>query len=203
MAKKTKKTPAKAQQKSADSASVESSVQAFRDALQRSVTVSRERLQDVVDDAVKRGRMTRGDAEDLVSRLITDARGQTEGLIRDLERLLERARSQTLDAASPVRKQTTAAARKARKQIEDTRATAAKRLRDVADEPLARADRLRRQAGLGNFPITAYDRLTAKQVVDRLGDLSPADLRKVRTYEARNAKRKSVLAAADKRLKKK
>lgn len=185
-----------------DGAQVEKSVQAFRDALQRSVTVSRDRLQDVVDDAVKRGRMTRGDAEELVSRLVTDARSQTEGLLADLEKLLARARRQTRKATGPVRERTTAAARRARQQVEGTRATAAKRVRDVADEPLARADRLRRQAGLGSFPITAYDRLTAKQVLDRLPDLSAADLRKVRTYENQNSGRKSITGAIDRRLKK-
>lgn len=193
--------PRSAAEDAADSAGVEKSVQAFRDALQRSVTVSRDRLQDVVNDAVSRGRMTRGDAEELVSRLVTDARSQTEGLLQDLEQLLARARRQTRKATAPVRQRTTAAARQARRQVEGTRASAAKRVRDAADEPLARADRLRRQAGLGSFPITAYDRLTAKQVLDRLADLSAADLRKVRKHEADNAGRKSVLGAIDRRLK--
>ena len=44
----------------------EQSVEAFRDALEATVTIPRERLQDAVDDAVRRGRMTRGDAEDLM-----------------------------------------------------------------------------------------------------------------------------------------
>jgi len=34
------------------------------------ITLTRERIQDVVDDAVERGRMTRHDAEDLVSELV-------------------------------------------------------------------------------------------------------------------------------------
>ena len=38
-----------------ESTRAEQSVQAFRDALEKSVTISRERLQEVVDDAVKRG----------------------------------------------------------------------------------------------------------------------------------------------------
>ena len=50
------------------------SVEAFRDALERSVTLSRDRLQEVVDDAVRRGRMTRDDANELVSSLITRGR---------------------------------------------------------------------------------------------------------------------------------
>jgi polyhydroxyalkanoate synthesis regulator phasin len=66
----------------------EQSVQAFRDALEKSVTISRERLQEVVDDAVKRGRMTRGDAEEMVSRLATRGREQAEELLSQLDGLL-------------------------------------------------------------------------------------------------------------------
>jgi hypothetical protein len=71
----------------------------------------------------------------------------------------------------------------------------------VGSGPLAQADRARRAAGVGpNFPILAYDDLTADQVVTRLGTLSPAELRKVRDYERRNANRKSVLTAIEKAL---
>jgi hypothetical protein len=37
-------------------------------------------------------------------------------------------------------------------------------------------------------------------VTDRLADLSPADVRLVRDYEKRNANRKTVLAAVERRL---
>ena len=56
----TSKPKAKATRKPAASRSAsrdDKSVEAFRDALERSVTLSRERIQEVVDDAVKRGRM--------------------------------------------------------------------------------------------------------------------------------------------------
>ena len=57
-------------------------------------------------------------------------------------------------------------------------------------------------AGVGPpFPILGYDDLTAAQVTGRLGDLAPAELRKVRDYERRNANRKSVLAAIEQKLK--
>ncbi|HEV7482715.1 MAG TPA: hypothetical protein VGO13_06410, partial [Solirubrobacterales bacterium] len=67
-AKKTgsKKTSAKkAAPKRASSkatSGLDKSVAQFRESLEQSVTLSRDRLQEVVDDAVKRGRMTRGDA---------------------------------------------------------------------------------------------------------------------------------------------
>lgn len=72
-------------------ARADKSVQAFREALDKSVTLSRDRLQEVVDDAVARGRITRDDANELVSRLISRGRQQTESMLRDLERLLSEA----------------------------------------------------------------------------------------------------------------
>ena len=60
--------------------------------------------------------------------------------------------------------------------------------------------RPRRTAGIGTFPILNYDDLTASQIADRVTDLTPAELRKVRDYEKRNANRKSVLDAIARRL---
>jgi len=48
--------------------------------------------------------------------------------------------------------------------------------------------------------VLGYDELNAAQISDRLGDLTPAQLRKVRDYERRNANRKSVLTAIEKAL---
>jgi hypothetical protein len=63
-------------------------------------------------------------------------------------------------------------------------------------------DRVRRGAGVGpNFPITAYDELNATQIQSRLKDLTPAQLRKVRDHEKRNANRKTILNAIESKLK--
>jgi polyhydroxyalkanoate synthesis regulator phasin len=173
------------------SARSDKSVEAFRDALERSVTLSRDRLQEVVDDAVKRGRITRGDANELVSSLVTRGRQYTDDLVKQLERLLDQA-VQGLDTrVAPARRRATAAAGRA-----------ARAARDAADEPLARADRIRRRAGVTTGgPITAYDQLTANQVKSRLRDLSPQELRQVRAREKRGKARKGVLDEIERRLK--
>jgi hypothetical protein len=109
------------------------------------VVVTRERLQEVLDDAVRRGRMTRTDATDLIAEIFARGRSTTEDLV----------------------------------------------------------DRARRATGLGpSFPITGYEKLTAAQVQGRVEKLSPAELRKVRDYERRNANRKTVLAAIESKLSK-
>ena len=166
------------------------SVEEFRNALERSVTLSRERIQEIVDDAVKRGRMTRDDANELVSKLVARSRKESKELVKELEALLEQARKGVEKGTSRAQRQVKAAAGKA-----------ARGVRDATEEPLARADAARRRAGVGPcFPITGYDELTAAQIGRRLGDLSKPELRKVRTHEKNGKGRKGILDKIDKAL---
>jgi polyhydroxyalkanoate synthesis regulator phasin len=147
---------------------------ALRERLVSSVTLTTDRLQDAVDDAVRRGRITRKDAEELLSTLVAAGRAQTEALIADLEQLLGRG-------GATVRVRVTT--------------------QDAGDAVLRTVDRARRRVGVGaSFPISGYDDLTAAQITKRLATLTPAQLRKVRDYERRNGKRKSVLRAVERKL---
>ena len=181
---------------SADSSRTDQSVQAFRDALEKSVTISRDRLQDVIDDAVRRGRMTRTDADEIVGRLITRGRDQADDLISQLERLLAQLRQ----APDRARQEVGGRAQQARRQVETRAGRARKRAVKELDKPLAGADRVRRAARVPGFPITAYDDLSVRQIDRRLGELSPSQLRKVRDYERRNKSRKGVLQAVERKL---
>jgi polyhydroxyalkanoate synthesis regulator phasin len=97
------------------------------------VVIPAEWLRDTLDAAVRRGRMTRDDATELLAELLRGRR---------------------------------------------------------PDEPAADA-----------FPLEDYDELTAAQVGERVKELQPDELRRVRDYERRNANRKTVLSALDQRLK--
>ena len=120
--------------------------------------LTRERIQEVLDDAVERGRMTRDDASDVLAELVRRGRRSTDDLVDGLASL-------------------------------------------PPDRVMREVDRARRAAGLGSsFPITGYDDLTAAKVIDRLDGHSPAELRAVRDHERRNANRKSVLAAIERKL---
>lgn len=182
--------------RSAESSRAEQSVQAFRDALEKSVTISRDRLQDVVDDAVRRGRMTRTDADEIVSRLVTRGREQADDLINQLERVLAQLRQ----APDRARQQVGGRAQKAREHVESRAEQARKRAIKELDKPLAGADRVRRAARVPGFPITAYDDLSVRQIDRRLQELSRAELRRVRDYERRNKSRKGVLRAVERKL---
>ena len=157
------------------------------EALSHGVVITRDRLQEVMDDAVSRGRMTRVDANAVVQDVFKRGRKQTdelrkqaEALRADLEQLLGRAGGQLEKRATDARKRAMRAG--------------------ASDRALREVDRARRVAGLGRFPILNYEDLTAAQITERLSDLSPAELRKVRDYERRHANRKSVLNAIEKAL---
>ena len=84
--------------------------------------------------------------------------------------------------------------------------------RDDADRAVRRArrgaaratiDGRRARASPGSgpaFPISDYEDLTAAQVTERLDGLSADQLRQVRDHERRNANRKTVLAAVERKL---
>ncbi|HEX3293478.1 MAG TPA: hypothetical protein VHR38_07040 [Solirubrobacterales bacterium] len=182
--------------RSAESSRADQSVQAFRDALEKTVTISRDRLQDVIDDAVRRGRMTRSDADEIVGRLVTRGRDQADDLISQLERLLAQLRQ----APDRARQEVGGRAQKARQHVETSAERARKRAVKAADKPLAGADRVRRAARVPGFPITAYDDLSVRQIDRRLQELSRAELRRVRDYERKNKSRKGVLRAVDRKL---
>lgn len=141
------------------------------------VVLTRDRIQEVLDDAAARGRVTRSDANELATELVDRGREQTDQLMSDVERLFGRGRQQLGSATMRARRS------------------------ESLDLLLRSADKARRTAGTAqSLPIVGYDDLTAAQVRDRLDGLAPAELRKVRDYERRHANRKSVLAAIDKRL---
>jgi polyhydroxyalkanoate synthesis regulator phasin len=182
-------------------------VQAFREAVERSVTalesnvtLPTERIQEVVDDAVKRGRMTRSDANELVNKLVDRGRKASDDMIKELERMLEQVRKEVDARTAAARKELDTRTSKSRRSATRAAERVGRAARGAADRPLAEADKIRRRAGVGGPPITGYEQLTAAQIKARLKDLNKADLRKVRTQEKRGKARKGILDAIEKQL---
>ena len=126
------------------------SVAEFRQALSQNlirplelVMLSRERIEDALDEVVKRGRMTRDDASQLGQALFTLGRQQTDDVLKDLEQLLGRGRTTFEQRTGTVRDRSVEAARGARRSV----GRAADAARGAADPLLAQAERARRVAG--------------------------------------------------------
>jgi hypothetical protein len=130
------------------------------------VLITRKHLEEVIEDAVKRGRMTRDDAQQMMQTLLQRSARQTDDFLSDLERLLGRGR--TLEP-SPSRQSGGKNKQKPRRPS-------------------------------SSLPISSYDELSAAAVQDHLDGLTPAELRRLRDYERRNANRKTVLDAIERKL---
>jgi polyhydroxyalkanoate synthesis regulator phasin len=176
----------------------------FREALRKNlirpmdmVMLTRQRIEEVLGEAVERGAITAKDAQGIGSNLLRRGRSETNAVLRDLEALLGRSRDEIEGATRGVRRRAGTAAKDVRGQVSGARKRAAK----AASPALETADRARRAAGVGpSFPITGYDSMSAAQVQGRLRSLTPAELRKVRDHERRGANRKTVLRAIETRL---
>jgi hypothetical protein len=69
----------------------------LREAMTRAVMLPTDGLRDALDDAVRRGRITRADAEDLYQSLLAAGRRQIETVLSDLEQLVGRSRGASKD----------------------------------------------------------------------------------------------------------
>jgi hypothetical protein len=191
-AQKTARSTARAATKPAEAAGVEAkTVAEFREALRKNlikptgmVLLSRERIEEALRGS---GKLSPNDARGLASDLVKRGRKETNDVLKDLENLVGKGRRDIEKRAGGVRKQAGSA-----------RGRAAR----AASPALAQADRVRRSAKVGpNFPISLYDDLNVGQIRSRLNDLTPAELRKVRDHERRNANRKGVLRTIESKLK--
>lgn len=173
----TAQDPASPEAQAARDEALRAHLAQLRELLAGGVMLTAQRVQEAMDDAVRRGKMTRRDAEELARGLVDSGRRQSFDLIADIEQLLGRSRDEVTSASSLVRDKT-------------------------ADRVLREVERVRRTAGIGGpaLPIAGYDELTAAQVIARLDGLSPADLRRVREHERAHANRKTVIAAVEKAL---
>lgn len=67
-----------------------SNIAALRDVLAGGVVLTAQRVQDAMDDAVSRGRLTRDDAEQIVQGLVSTGRRQAQDVLGELETLFDR-----------------------------------------------------------------------------------------------------------------
>jgi polyhydroxyalkanoate synthesis regulator phasin len=202
---KAARSTAKTASRGARRAGVEAkTVAEFREALRKNlikpmemVLLSRDRIEEVLEEAVDQGRVTARDAQRITAGLVKRGQRQTTDVLKDLESLLDRGRSEVRGRTSGARKAAGGAAGRARKEATGARGRAVR----TASPALAQVDRVRRGAGVGpNFPITGYDGLNATQIQSRLKNLTPAELRKVRDHEKRNANRKTILNSIESKL---
>ena len=146
-------------------------------AKRETVTLTRGRIQETLDEAASHGRVTRKDANDLVAELMRHGRQAGDEVREEVGELLGKGADRIQSVRKKVRKA------------------------EPVDRIVRGADRARRAAGVGpTFPIIGYDDLNVAQVQVRIKELSRPDQRKVLTYERKHANRKSIVGPLEKAL---
>lgn len=164
-------------------------LRALYGALEHSLTIQRARLQQVVDEFVGDGALSRADADRLVDRLLSTSRDYTQALLHVVE-----------DVATDARRGVGSGLEKGMAQV---RATGDRLAGAARKGPRLVAVPSRRPAegeAPARSPIPRYAELTVAQIRPRLAKLDPASLRRVRAIEAADKARKGVLREIDRLL---
>src|SRR3954453_10565530 len=85
-----------------DDENVARGITALREVLTRAIMLPTERVREALDDAVRRGRMTRNHAGEFAQTLIATGRRQTEELLAELEGVVGKQRSNAADVRKSV-----------------------------------------------------------------------------------------------------
>lgn len=197
---------------SVDITVVTKNLKALQAALEHSLTIQRVRLQEIIDDLVSRGSLTRADADRLITQLFASSKDYSHSLLQVLDAVATEARK-NLGGIAPVM----ATAGKTAGKIADTVRQAPRLVTKTPTRPAAKAAARSAPAKapkkstkgasrpaaavVPNEPIPGYSELTVAQIKPRLTGLSATALRRVRDVELAGKARKSVLAELERRLK--
>lgn len=181
------------------------------DALQRALVLSSDRVQSVLEDAVLRGRMTRRDAEDLATHLVTLGREQAQELRTALARSVGDTVATAGEAVAHAGEAVATAVPRAKKKARRARATeptngtngvhaATNGITHGSVNGTAHpTGHVAEAAVTSNVPDDPGAR-TAKELVDLTATLTNSELWTLRELEAAGKARATVIKAIDRKL---
>lgn len=201
---------------SVDITVVTKNLKALQAALEHSLTIQRVRLQEIIDDLVSRGSLTRADADRLITQLFASSKDYSQSLLQVLDAVATEARK-NLGGIAPVMATAGKTAGKTAGRIADTVRQAPRLVTKTPTKPAAKAAprsapaKAPKKSTKGasrpaaavvpNEPIPGYSELTVAQIKPRLTGLSATALRRIRDVELAGKARKSVLDELERRLK--
>lgn len=181
-------------------------LKALRGALEHSVTIQLTRLQDVIDDLVARGSLTRADADQLVDQLMSTSKAYTQALLQVVETVRAETRRNVetglATAAAPVMATANKIVDTVRKPGKKSKGKGENGKGEKAKGKKAKAPADARLTVVQHDPIPDLAELSIVKIRPLLAGLTPAELRQVRAREATGKARKSLLAEIDRELEK-
>jgi predicted component of type VI protein secretion system len=190
---------------------VAKNLKALQGALEHSLTIQRVKVQEIVDELVTRGTLSRAEADRLLNRLVASSKDYSQALLTVLDTVstetrktlgagLEAGLAPVMATAGKLVETVKAAPKLVAKapKASKTAAPKAPAAKPVAAKPAAARPAPSKAA---TNPIADYDDLTVAQLKPKLAGLTPDDLRRVRTAETAGKRRKGVLDEIAKHLK--
>ncbi len=175
---------------------VTKNLQALKGALEHSLTIQRTRLQEIVDDLVSRGSLSRTDADGLLNQLLTSSKDYSQAILQVLESVTADARRTIGGSIEPVM----ATASKVADRVADTlRRAPGVPAKKPKSAPKAAAPRAAAKPALLD-PIPGLSSLTVAEIKPKLTGLSSSALRRVRENELAGKSRKTVIGQIDQLL---
>ncbi len=162
---------------------VTKNLRALQGALEHSLTIQRTRVQEIIDDLVARGTLSRTDADGLIGQLLASSKDYSQALLQVLESITSQTRKGISAGIEPVMATAGKLAETVRKAPMMPRKTTPQAPKAV---PKPAAD-------VPSDPIPGYDGMTVAEIKPRLAELSSSSLRKVRDLELAGKARKTVL----------
>ncbi len=166
-------------------------LRALHGALEHSVTIQATKLQELMDDLVVRGSLTRAEADNLLGQLVSASKAYSQALLQVLDTITE-------NATAPMR-----TAGRLAETVAGTVAQSVKqapRLVPGRREPAAGAARSTTAAVTSLPALPDLSTLTVPQAKARLAGLDDAALRSLREQEVAGKNRKGVLDEIARRL---
>lgn len=170
---------------------VTKNLRALQGALEHSLTIQRSRVQEIIDDLVARGSLSRADADGLIGQLLASSKDYSQAMLQVLESVTAQTRKSISAGIEPVMATAGKLAGTVRKtpgigQKKPSRAPKAELGSPAVVAPLD--------------PIPNYSALTVAQIKPRLAELDAAELRALRNVEMAGKARKTVLAEIARRI---
>lgn len=182
-------------------------LKALRGALEHSVTIQLTRLQEVIDDLVARGSLSRADADKLVDQLVSTSKAYTQALLQVVETVRTETRKNVEAGLSTAASPVMATANKLVDKVRQGSKPGSKQGKKAKNGGKGKKGKVKAGADakltvVQHDPIPDLADLSIAKIRPQLAGLTPAELRQVRAREATGKGRTSLLAEIDRGLKK-
>jgi polyhydroxyalkanoate synthesis regulator phasin len=163
-------------------------LRALHGALEHSVTIQATKLQELMDDLVQRGSLTRAEADNLLSQLVSASKAYSQALLQVLDTVTETATAPMRATAGRLAGTVAQSVRQAPRLVPGRRKPAESPAPSVprnASRPTV--------ASVGATSVPDLATLTVPQAKARLAGLDASALRRLREQEVAGKNRKGVL----------